>query len=163
MSDNLTEVDLSTPPEVKEPEQNEQPEKVDANEEQPEKEKTLGEALQAFPDAPDDAQIEKWKQEYGEVMCSMFSETEIFIFRPIRREEYVNLQMHIAQAQQDGTVISNFEVEQKIVEQCVIWMSPLGLSSLDNKAGSLSTLHEQVLQQSNFVNPAYASQFVVKL
>lgn len=161
MSEKLTEVDLSTPPEVKEPEQKED-EKAEKPKEE-EKEKSLGEVLKAFPDAPDDGQIEKWKQEYGEVICSMFSEVEIFIFRPIKRAEFVNLQMHIAQAQQEGNAINNYDVEQKIVESCVIWMSPLGLNSLENKAGSMSTLHEQVLQASNFVNPAYASQFVIKL
>ncbi len=157
MSDKLAEVDLSKPLEVTEPEQKEEvePEKK--------KEETLGEVLKKFPGAPDDAQIEKWKQEWGEVMCSMFSETELFIFRPIKREEWVNLQMYVSQQQQEGNTVSNFEIEEKIVENCVIWMSPLGMDSLQNKAGSLSTLHEQVLQQSNFVNPAYASNFVIKL
>ena len=160
MSDTLAKVDLSNPP--VEPEQTEE-KQVEETPKEEEKEKTLGEVLSTFPDAPDDAQVEKWKQEHGEVMCSMLSETEVFIFRPIKREEFVNLQMHITAQQQEGKVVNNFEVEQKIVENCVVWMSPLGLASLENKAGSLSTLHEQILQQSNFVNPAYASSFVIKL
>ena len=159
MNELLAEVDLSKPPVMVEPE----PKDTEEKEKKEEKEKTLGEVLQTFPGAPDDSQIEKWKQEHGEVLSSAFSETEIFIFRPIKREEFVNLQKHIAQEQQQGNTIDNFEVEEKIVEQCTLWMSPLGLTSLENKAGSLSTLHEQILQQSNFVNPAYASTYVVKL
>ena len=154
--EKLAEVDLSKPPDAVEPEQKEE------TTEEP-KEKTLGEVLQTFPGAPDDSQIEKWKQEFGEILCSNMSETEIFIFRPITREEYVNLQMYISQTQQQGTVVSNFEVEQKIVENCVLWSSPPGVDSLEKKAGTMSSLHEQILQQSNFVNPAYASQFVIKL
>jgi len=153
------EMDLSRPPEPIEPEQKAEPEET---QEEP-KEKTLGEILQTFSGAPDDAAIEKWKQEFGEVLCSPLGETEIFIFRPITREEFVNLQMYIAQSQQQGNPMTSFDVEQKIVENCVLWGSPPGLEALEKKAGSMSTLHEQILQQSNFVNPAYASQFVVKL
>jgi hypothetical protein len=160
MSDELSGVDLSKPPEQEEPEE----QKAEETTEEPEKkEKSLGEVLQEFPGAPNDADIEKWKQEFGEVMCSMFSESELFIFRPINREEWVNLQMHIADAQQKGTPVSNFDVEDKVVKNCVLWSSPPAVDSLANKAGSLSTLHEQILQHSNFVNPQYASQYVVKL
>lgn len=154
MSEELSGVDLATPPTTEEVEQKEetQPEE--------EKEQTLGDVLAAFPGAPDDAQIEKWKQVHGEILCSGFSEAELFVFRPITREEFVNLQLYISQSQEQ---VSNFAVEQKIVENCLLWASPPGVESLEKKAGSMSTLHEQVLQASNFINPAYASQFVIKL
>jgi len=34
-------------------------------------------------DSPGSDQIELWKQEYGEIFCSAFSETELFIWRPL--------------------------------------------------------------------------------
>lgn len=157
MSDELTGVDLTKAPEPKQPEENEE---TKQEEEKKEEEKTLGDVLAAFAGAPDEATIETWKTTHGEVLCSGFSETELFVFRPITRDEFVNLQMHIANAQEQ---ISNFAVEQKIVETCLLWASPPGVNSLEKKAGSLSTLHEQILQASNFINPAYASQFVMKL
>lgn len=149
-------IDLSKPPEKKEEEEKEEPKQ----EKEKEKEKTLAEVLAEFENSPDETQIEEWKQQHGEVLCSALSETELFVFRPITRGEFVNLQMHISEAKEP---ISNFEVEQTVVEQCVLWASPQGLDSLDKKAGSLSTLHEQILQCSNFVNPAYVGQFVIKL
>lgn len=159
MSEAFSKVDLSKEPEVEEPEVLEQKEE----EKKESSEKTLGEALQAFPDSPNDADIEKWKQEFGEVLCSTMSETELYIFRPITRQEFVNLQLHITKAQQQGNVITNYDVEQKVVETCVLWASPPGVESLERKAGTLTALNEQIMQQSNFVNPAFASQYVVKL
>ena len=157
MSDNFSQIDLSKIPEINQ----EEPEKEEPQE-QP-KEKTLGEVLQAFHGAPDDAQIEKWKVAFGEILCSTLSEVELFIFRPISRQEWLNLQAYIAQAQQQNKPVSASDVESKVVETCVLWASPPGVDSLDKKAGTIGTLNEQIMQQSNFVNPAYASQFVVKL
>lgn len=155
MSGEFDKVDLKSPPQVEAEET--EPEK---EEEKKEEEKTLGDYLAAFAGAPQDQQIEVWKQEHGEVLCSGLSETELYVFRPITREEFVNLQAYIAQM--EGKV-SNFEIEVKIVETCVLWASPPGTEALDKKAGTYTTLHEQILQASNFMNPAYASQFVIKL
>ena len=162
MTDSFKGVDLASPPPT--PEEPETKEEETKEEEQQEpKEKTLGEVLQTLDGAPGDDQIEQWKQQYGEVLCSMFSETEIFIFRPINREEWVNLQMHISNAQAKGEQISTFDVEEKIVQACTLWYSKKGMEGLLNKAGGMTTLHEQILQNSNFVNAALAGQFVVKL
>lgn len=114
--------------------------------------------LEGIPGAPGKDQIEKWKQQFGEVLCSGFSETELFIWRPITRAEFVNLQTIMAQ--QEAT---QFEFEERLVEACVLWASPAGQQSLQTKAGSLSTLQEQIMQNSNFMNPAVASALVIKL
>ena len=156
---NLEEADLTKAPEVEEekaPEETEQEEKVEKKEE----EKTLGDYLAEFPESPDDQQIEVWKQQHGEVLCSGLSEIELFVFRPITREEFVNLQAYIHQM---GDKVNNFEIEQKIVETCVLWASPPAVEALTKKAGTFGTVHEQILQASNFMNPAYVSQFVIKL
>lgn len=153
MTEKLGSVDLNTPPEV-------EPKKEEEKKEKKEEEKTLGDYLSELAGAPDTSQLEQWKQVHGEVLCSGLSETELFVFRSITREEFVNLQAYIAQMKDQ---ISNFDVEVKIVETCVLWASPQGVEALTKKAGTYSTLHEQILQASNFMNPAYAAQFVVKL
>lgn len=155
MTDTLGAVDLKAPPQADEPQEEKKEEK--------EKEKTLADYLAAFEGAPDEPLIEKWKQEFGEALCSGLSETELYIFRPISREEFVNLQAYVQQMQQKGEEVSNFDVEVKVVETCVLWASPQGVSSLSKKAGTYATLHEQILQASNFMNAAYVSQLVVKL
>lgn len=120
----------------------------------------LKDILAAFSGSPSDEKIEGWKNDHGEVMCSGFSASEVFIFRPLTRQEYVQVQLTLSQAQ---SVEDQFGVEQQIVETCLLWASEPGLKSLQSKGGSLSTLHEQVMQNSNFVNPAMAAALVIKL
>lgn len=127
--------------------------------EQKEEKPAFEEYMAGIPGAPAREQVEQWKQQFGEVLCSGFSETEIFIWRPITRAEFITLQTVMAQ-QQDAT---QYDFEERLVETCVLWASPLGQESLRTKAGSLSTLQEQIMQNSNFMNPAVASALVVKL
>lgn len=129
-------------------------------EETPQEPANPGQALFAFPGAPTKDQVEGWKQEHGEVFCSGFSMDELFVFRPLKRHEFVELQVLVAQAQ--GS-ISQFEIEDTTVKKCLLWSTPAGTKALEVKAGTMSTLHEQVLQNSNFVNPSMASVLVVKL
>lgn len=116
--------------------------------------------LSAFEGAPSPEQIEEWKQKHGDVFCSGFSDLELFIWRPLTRREYVDMQVQIAQSQ---SPVNSYEVEETVVKQCLLWGSALGYKSLNNKAGSYSTMQEQILQNSNFMNVQVASQLVFKL
>lgn len=109
-----------------------------------------------FPGAPTKDEVEEWKALHGDVLCSGFSETELYVFRPLTRAEWLAMQ---AMAQQS----EGFDVEQEIVDRCLLWATENGKRSLNSKAGSLTTLHEQIMQQSNFVNPSMAAALVVKL
>ena len=150
MTSKLEGIDLTAPPVSKE----------EPKQEEEKKEKSISDYLSEYENSPSEADIEGWKQSHGEVLCSILSEKELFVFIPITRLEYVNLQAHIVQA--DGQ-INNLEVEQLVVNSCVLWASSEGVASIETKAGTLSTLHEQIMQASNFINAAYVSQFVVKL
>jgi hypothetical protein len=119
-----------------------------------EKEVSIFDLMAALPGAPNKDQIEAWKQEHGEVFCSALSAA---VFRPLKRREYLELQLL---AQQQQTPIDG---EELLVKKCVLWASDAALKSLDTKAGSLTTLQEQILQNSNFVAPSVASALVVKL
>ena len=118
---------------------------------------TVTDLLSVIPGAPGPEQIESWKQEHGEIFCSALSNTELLIFRPLKRREFLELQL---MAQQQTTPVDG---EELLVKKCVLWGSDTALKSLDNKAGSLSTLQEQILQNSNFVAPNVAAALVVKL
>ena len=134
-----------------------EPEKKDVQEEQVQVEPTVDKYLEGIPGSPSKEQVELWKQQHGEVFCSGFSETEVFIWRPVSRVEFITLQTKMDQE------ATQYDFEDKVVETCVLWTSTSGESSLTIKAGSLSTLYEQVMQKSNFMNPAMASTLVVKL
>lgn len=120
----------------------------------------LADLLKKFEDGPNEAKIEEWKQQHGEVLCSGFSESEIIVWRPLTRREFVTLQTTVAQAE---TQMTNFDLEDQVVETCVLWASPTAKGALQQKAGSMTTLNEQIMQNSNFIDPRMASALVVKL
>jgi len=123
-------------------------------------EKNLSQIMADIPDSPDQSQIETWKQQHGEVFCSGFSPLEMYIFRPLTRVEFVQMQTVM---QSPDNQLTQLEIEEQIVQRCLLWGSNDGMLSLQTKAGSLTTLHEQILQNSNFINPAMASALVMKL
>lgn len=131
----------------------------EANKEE-QKEPTLADVLAQFPGSPTKEQLDSWKGEHGEIFCSGMSATELFIFRPVKRQEFVEMQLALAQAQ---APVTQYQVEEDTVQKCVLWASDPGLQALRLKAGTLSTLNEQILQNSNFVTPAMASALVIKL
>lgn len=129
-------------------------------EEPKEVEKNLSQIMADIPGSPDQSQVEAWKQKHGEIFCSGFSPLEMYVFRPLTRVEFVQIQTVM---QAPDNKLSQLDLEEQIVNRCILWCSAEGKVSLHNKAGSLTTLHEQILQNSNFINPAMASALVMKL
>jgi len=120
--------------------------------------KEIADALAKFAGAPTKDVIEGWKQQHGDVFCSGFSEEELLIWRPLNRQEFVELQTKLAQEQ--GT---QMDQEQEVVTTCVLWMSDKAKRAMTQKAGSYPTIHEQIMFNSNFVDPRVASALVIKL
>lgn len=115
--------------------------------------------LANFPGSPDQAQIDAWKKQYREVFVSGFSETEIYLWRTITRPEYVKLQK---EQQSPGLPVDPYKLEEQVCETCVLWKS-VQESWEEGKAGTPNALSEQIMQNSNFLNPQAASMLVVKL
>lgn len=111
----------------------------------------LRELLSEFPNSPDETVIENWKVEHGDVFCSALSEEELFVFRAVTRREHRDIQ---ATAEDDS------DYELKVVSTCLLWSS---VADLEKKGGTLPTLLEQIMQNSNFMPPQLAGQLVVKL
>ena len=141
-----------------------QPETVTQEEKAPETQKdpsqVVADALSTFAGAPTRDQIETWKQQFGEVFCSGFAETELFIWRPISRAEFVKMQAQVSGAKEQ---LTNLDVEGIVVDTCILWASDPGKKSLTQKAGSLTALHEQVMANSNFMDPRLATALVIRL
>lgn len=110
-------------------------------------------ALQDAP--PSQADIDNWKVKYGDVYTSAFSETEVYIWRSLMRPEFVDLQTRAGTEQWTQT-----KIEESTCALCVLW--PVKNWSTV-KAGTPSTLSEQIMQNSNFLAPHVAAQFVAKL
>jgi hypothetical protein len=112
--------------------------------------------LLKMKDAPTEDDLEQWKTEHGEINVSGFSEDEVYVWRCLTRREHLGLQQQAAQQQVD-----QMAVEELIVSQLVIW--PVVADWQNVKSGTITTLHEQIMQQSNFASPAMASMMMAKL
>lgn len=122
---------------------------------------TLKDVLSKYEGAPSQEQIDSWKTQFGEVFVSGFSETDLYIWRPLGRQEYRQLQ---AATQDPQNQIDQFRYEEMVCEQCVVWKSNKSFTTWQNgKAGTCSTLLEQIMQNSNFMTPQAASMLVAKL
>lgn len=109
-----------------------------------------------FPDAPTTAQIDGFKSKYGDIYMSALSEEELFIFRALNRKEHRELNANIAEGK-----IPAEEFEEKIITGCLLWTSAPG--SIANKAGTIPSLFEQVMQNSNFLPSQMLANLVIKL
>lgn len=95
--------------------------------------------------APDFSALLTWKQTYGRIYISMItSSDEIFVFRPIFRQEYrefVNVYGRAAE----------YERQAGLIEKCLLFPSPSEV--LNTKpAGYLPSLETQIMFQSGFVS-----------
>lgn len=144
--------------------------------EEPEKEKTLVDIIQDLPNAPDQITIDSWKTKYKNIFFSGFSEEECFIFRALNRTEFRELQIasQLAATKEDPktpaelelrireSVIGTFNQEDEVVTKCVLWPQ-LTVDELGSKAGTVTTLFEQIMANSHFLSPQQAQLLVVKL
>ena len=122
----------------------------------------LTKLLSDFPDSPDQNLVEQWKQEFGEVFCSGFADDELFVWRPLSRGEYVDIQKTLRTPPGEGQEPMNeYDMEELVVSKCVLWGSKP--SCLQRKAGAISTISEQVMMNSNFMPTQMAAALVIKL
>ena len=119
----------------------------------------LADMLAELPDAPSKVKIEKWKEIHGEIFCSGFTDEEIVVWRPMNRKEFVLLQ----EEAQSNKEVNQYDLEERVVANCILWQTVQAEKAFQQKAGSLTTLNEQIMQNSNFMNPQVASAYVFKL
>lgn len=148
-------------------------------EKKPEAAPDLRSIVAGLPDAPDQAQLDRWKAQFGNIYVSGFSETELYIWRALNRVEYKEMQIaqqleaaltqmsekpDEAEVSQKVTsaIDSEFEHEEKLVAGCLLWPK-LTVEELRVKAGTVPSLLEQITQNSNFLSPQQASMLVMRL
>ena len=131
-------------------------EKKEPVSEEQEVETQIKQYLSEQQNAPEQEQIDKWKGEFGEVFASGFSPTEIYVWRAMRRHEYIQLQVS---AQTNN--LNTFQLEEATCDLCILW--PTGKVWNNEKAGTPHSLSEQIMQNSNFLSPQAAAMLVIKL
>ena len=118
--------------------------------------------LDNFEKAPTVAQVDQWKAIHGEVLMSALSETELYLFRPVRRFEYRQIQQEMTKLQESGQQVDESSYQEMLCQLVVLWKSE-DTEWSKTKAGTLTTLTEQVHQHSNFYSAQTASMLVIKL
>lgn len=118
----------------------------------------LRDMLSNWKDSPSLEKIEEWKLAHGSTFLSILDEDELFIFRPITRAEHRSLNKDISNGLREADTF-----EDVVVTSCVLWSSlPLNKLS-EQKAGTVSSLFEQVMSNSNFIPSVALMNLVVKL
>lgn len=117
---------------------------------------TFASMLASLEKAPSPAQIETWKTEFGEVFIAAFSEKDLCVFRPVSRHEWKDLQTILQTKQMD-----QLGYEELLVSKCLLY--PEASAYLLQKAGTVSTLAEQIMQASNFIPTNVAVTLVQRL
>ena len=109
---------------------------------------------------PNQEQIDAWKVQHGNVFVSGFSQNEMYVWRPLLRSEYRDLQLAMAD---DNIGMDQLQYEELLCATCVLWPTVDPEYFAKGKGGTASTLSEQIMQGSNFMNPAQLVQFVAPL
>jgi hypothetical protein len=112
--------------------------------------------LSEFDNAPGAAEIEGLKAKHGDVFLSALNDDEVFLFRALTRKEHRTVNAAAAEGKIQGEAF-----EEEIVKTCLLWKS--SPESLENKAGTIPSLFEQIMQNSNFLAPQLLSNLVTKL
>jgi len=112
--------------------------------------------LSEFDNAPNATDIEGLKAKHGDIFLSALNDDEVFLFRALTRKEHRAANAASAEGKLQGEAF-----EEEIVNTCLLWKS--SAESLEKKAGTIPSLFEQIMQNSNFLAPQLLSNLVTKL
>jgi hypothetical protein len=121
----------------------------------------LAKLLVSFEGAPSAAQLETWKQQHGELFVSGFSETELFVFRPLSWKEHKHVNKTLATPVEEGEEPrTEFDLQEMVVDLCLLWTS---VPSYQTKGGTIPSIFEMIMLNSNFTSPQTMAAFTMRL
>lgn len=107
-----------------------------------------------FPGGPNFAQINAWKEKFGDIYVTSVTPDKHVVWRTMTRFEYRNLIKNMEQAIASGAVSqaqANLDNEESIAELCVLFPEYSRLNATGELAGVASTISQQVMEASAFV------------
>lgn len=109
------------------------------------------------PKAPKEGQLRAWKETHGNIYILPIEE-RIFIYRYLKRQEWVQLQT--------SDSFSKMRPDQQddlIFNKCVLWpkLEPIQIAGLP--ANTVTLISEQVRLQSLFLNPIEVASITIKI
>ena len=131
----------------------EEQEVVDPKEEaEKEKKAFLAGLKERFGDsAPDEKQLNRWKNEAGRIRWIELNSDEIYFFRPFRANEYRAWYKGLEQLGQTDPNKADELLKEKIVCTCVLFPKIDPETTAAQFAGTIDTLYAQIRLASNFI------------
>jgi hypothetical protein len=106
-----------------------------------------------FEGGPNFAQINEWKDQYGDVYVTSVTPTLHIVWRTISRFEYRNLVKDVEKAVSSGAMTqaeANMYNEEFIAETCILFPEYKRQNTAGTLAGVASTIAQQVMDASAF-------------
>jgi hypothetical protein len=123
------------------------------------------EALGKIQGAPTEAQISAWKNKYGTdaVHVTVFSPTEIYIYTHLTRGMWTKVQDKMKQVQESKSNVTEEELQQKVIQHCILWPVLTVEWAYNSRAGVLPSLFQAIYSQSYFLNVQQISFLTTEL
>ena len=124
------------------------------------------ELLKNSPDAPNEAQINKWKQQYGSnsVHLMALGEGDVYIFTHLKRGQWKKIQEMMTKIQESG---GNTDMEdslkEKVIQHCMLWPSLPVEFYYNSRAGVVDSIYQVILLNSYFLSPQQAMLLTTQL
>lgn len=107
--------------------------------------------------APTERQIAQWKVKHGEngVHVIAFSDSEAYIFTHLKRGQWKKVQDTIAKMRAQGgeAGVSEDEIQEKIIQHCVLWPRLELEFFYNSRAGIVPSLYDAIMANSYFLSP----------
>ena len=138
----------------------------------PEEERALASAQalehirKTLPNPPTQQRVDQWHQKFGKenVFLIPFSGTEIYIFRPLYRNEYKQILDQIRVVMQKSQNLdAEAYLQQKVVSRCVLWPQLAPEWADVCKAGTIKAIFDGVMAASNFMAPEQAISIIQQI
>lgn len=122
--------------------------------------------LKETPNAPSQAQIDKWKAIHGEnaVHVMAFGKGDVYIYTHLKRGQWKKIQEVMAKIQETQNSDAEDALKEKVLQYCVLWPSSLPLEFFYNsRAGVVDSLYQVILLNSYFLSPQQAMLLTTQL
>lgn len=124
-------------------------------------------ALNSHQTAPSEAQIAKWKAQYGDngIYVLALNEDDVYVFTYLRRAQWQKIQQAVANAQKaELTQNADDTLKEKVLQFTVLWPRPLTVEFFANsRAGTIDTLFNVIMANSSFLQLSQAMILTTQL
>ena len=126
---------------------------------------TIMKYLKDLKGAPIQAQINAWKQEYGEngVNLIVFDEKNVFIYTYLKTGQFRKLRDKIEEIARTQNQAAEDTLKEKVVQYCTLWPKLQTEFFYTSRAGILESLYNAIWTESYFLNPQQVQMLTVQL